>query len=1136
MTTFLCRRRFSILASLPVVCCLLATVASGANDSDDHPDDTTAAYAGLVHADKPVAYWRFEQGSLASVAEESPALAGTIAGGVKLRQAGPRQAKYPHFDAANEAAQFDGKGSRVRIADPGTDSPLDFAAGDSLTLEAWVHPSKLGQMYIVGKGRTGNAGVAADNQNYALRLLDQNGSLCVNFLFRDEANRRGAKESWHRWTSNRGFGANSGWHHVAVTYTFGQADSLRGYIDGKAVDGKWDYGGKTAAGPVVDNDEVWIGAGMGGATGNSFQGSIDEVAIYRTALSAERLAARYRAILPKPYITNVPLPREQVLVEILEGLPDDWNWNFIPPPPTERYTEQQFALPTVPKKYNEHGVQIDRGSPFVLWLTAEMELPTGPQRLLIRSRSAARLYLDDKLIAENPFQSPRTDGHNEVDEVVSHVSPNIRAVQPGDSEQLAEVVIAPGKHRVRLEVFVGGKKRRPELGELSVSIAPAGSDDFRILSPGASEFPLTDAGWWNFDSRRRAELTKLNQQRRQQASAEYAKYWSRRHDWARQYLAKSPAPIVPGVSDETAVFNDVDRFVQAKLAAAGVAAGALTSDDAFLRRIYLDTIGLTPTAEQVAAFRADPRPDRRARLIDSLLEQPGWADNWVGYWQDVLAENPNIINPTLNNTGPFRGWIYESLLDNKPLDRFATELALMEGSLRYGGPAGFAMASENDAPMAAKAHILGRAFLAMEMQCARCHDAPFHPFKQEDLFNMAAMLSRGPLKLPKTSTVPVDPAGKKSLIITISLKPGQEIVPRWPIEDYFQGELPRELMENPSDAREEFALRMTSPQNTRFARVMVNRLWQKYFGRGLFEPVDDWTGSAPDHDDLLDFLARELISHNYDQKHIARLIFQSHTYQREPTSDIASAKLCAAPLRRRMTAEQILDSLYTAAGKGFHTEDLNIDVEGSRLETSSINLGAARRAWQFTSLSNERDRPSLSLPGVQSMLNLLEAFGWRASRQDPLTVRDQDPTVLQPAILANGVAAKRIAQLSEDSAFTTFALEAQTVGDFVDKTYRQLLSRDPRPDERALFVALLADGFDSRQTGAVAGPLPTKPKRDGVSWSNHLHPKANELKIEFQKAVELGDPPTTRLTNTWRERAEDFVWTIVNSPEYVFIP
>ncbi len=98
----------------------------------------------------------------------------------------------------------------------------------------------------------------------------------------------------------------------------------------------------------------------------------------------------------------------------------------------------------------------------------------------------------------------------------------------------------------------------------------------------------------------------------------------------------------------------------------------------------------------------------------------------MGYWQDVLAENPNIINPTLNNTGPFRWWLYESLRDNKPMDLFVTELLRMRGSERFGGPAGFGVASQNDVPMAMKGTVVAAAFLGVEMKCARCHDAPAH--------------------------------------------------------------------------------------------------------------------------------------------------------------------------------------------------------------------------------------------------------------------------------------------------------------------------------------------------------------------------------------------------------------------------
>ena len=1116
-------------------CFILALFAAawGANDTDD--DAKATAYGDIVQADKPVAHWRFDQGQLTAEGTGASLPSGAITGNVKLHAAGPQKDKYPGFDAQNEALEFDGTGS-IRIADPGDDSPLDFDAGESITLEAWVNPAKVGQMYIVGKGRTANPGQAADNQNYALRLFEQGGAARLNFLFRSSDNRKGLQDDWHRWTSTAGFGANSGWHHVAVTYTFGKPDSLRGYIDGKAVSGNWDYGGKTAEGPVVDNDEVWIGSGMGGARNNSFHGKIDEVAIYRTALSAQRIAARWQVVPPKPYITNVPLPRDRVLVEVLEGIPDDRSWSFIPPVPTERFEASQFALVAAPRKYNQHGVQIDRSNPYVMWMSSQIELPPGEQRILLRSRTAARLYLDDELIVENEFQKVGSDGHNPVEDVVSHVSPKLRAVQPGDSETVREIDIAPGLHRLRLEVYVGGKNHRPELGELSVSLAPKGSDDFRLLALSSPSFPLTDDGWQQFEASQLAELTTVNQQRRKLAAAKYEEYWNRRHQWARKQMSGSPAPQLPAAKFESAIHNEIDRFVNDKLAAAGVEPLPLTENEAFLRRIYLDTLGVTPSAAEVAEFLADKRPDRRNRLIDALLDRPGWADNWVGYWQDVLAENPNLVKPSLNNTGPFRTWIHEALLDNKPVDRFATDLALMEGSLRYGGPGGFAMASENDAPFAAKAHILSRAFLGMEMQCARCHDAPFHPFKQEDLFNLAAMLGRGPQTLPKTSTIPGDPESHRSLIVKVSLKPGQKIEPHWPQTKPFVGELPSEFLLDPTDEREELALRMTSPLNPRFAQIMVNRVWQRYFGRGIVESSDDWNGAAPSHPELLDFLARELVAHDYDLKHVARLIFRSHAYQRQATSDPALAKLFAGPMRRRMSAEQILDSLFAAAGKGLHVEELNFDVEGIRSEAQFINLGRPTRAWQFASLSNERDRPSLSLPAVQTMLNLLEAFGWRASRQDPLTIREQEPTVLQPAILANGVAAKRIAQLSEDSAFTAIALQEQPVEQFVDQVYRQILAREPQAEERELFVGFLNEGYADRRTGSTPGLVPGPPKRDGVSWSNHLHPKANAMKIAFQTLVEQGDPPTTQLTTDWRERAEDFVWTLINSPEFVLIP
>src|SRR5690606_25606825 len=145
-----------------------------------------------------------------------------------------------------------------------------------------------------------------------------------------------------------------------------------------------------------------------------------------------------------------------------------------------------------------------------------------------------------------------------------------------------------------------------------------------------------------------------------------------------------------------------------------------------------------------------------------------------------LAENPNILKPSLNNSGPFRFWIHEALSDNLPMDRFVTELILMEGGVLAGGPAGFSLAAENDVPMAAKAHILSTAFLGQEMTCARCHDSPYHQSKQRDLFEMAAMLERKPITLPETSSVPMSTFAGRKPLIEITLKPGETVAPAWP--------------------------------------------------------------------------------------------------------------------------------------------------------------------------------------------------------------------------------------------------------------------------------------------------------------------------------------------------------------------
>ena len=564
-------------------------------------------------------------------------------------------------------------------------------------------------------------------------------------------------------------------------------------------------------------------------------------------------------------------------------------------------------------------------------------------------------------------------------------------------------------------------------------------------------------------------------------------------------------------------------------------------DWSFLRRVTQDVIGTNPSPRQIREFFADKSPERRAHYIDRLLDHPDWADNWVGYWQDVLAENPNIVNPTLNNTGPFRWWIHESFYDNKPIDRFVTELIRMQGSTYYGGPGGFEMASQNDVPMAAKAHIIGTAFLGVQMKCARCHDAPFHDVGQKDLFSLAAMLGRKPQGVPKTSTINLSDEALQDLIVVASLKPGQTAPVEWTFDELVSSDDVQHLLADNKDSREQLAALVTSSQNERFRNVIVNRLWKRYLGRGLVEPVDDWEFADPTHPTLLKKLSEELVLSGYDLKAITRLILNSNVYQREA---VAEAPLndsdwfsFAGPVRRHLSAEQIVDTMFASAGKQLHAGQMNIDVDGSRSYKSSLNLGRPHRAWMFTSSSNERDRPSLSLPLSENFLTMMQAFGWRTSRQDPLTQRDDTVTVLQPAILANGVVAKRFTRMSEDSIFTELALDSQPLETLITRVFERSLTRPPRPDELALFTELLQEGYESRRVDVPPEQIKYHyPQTTLVSWSNHLDPEATEVKIAQEAKVRKGDPPTVRLEADWRERMEDILWAIVNSPEFIVVP
>jgi hypothetical protein len=1229
-----------------------------------------ACFTAAASAATPVARWDFNE------EDTSRAIA---VGAVQRDVPGPRPPVFPDFEARNTAAKFGGAGAHLALADPGPGSAFDFTNGDAITLEAWVEVeghSASDNLYVIGKGRTSAPGFAADNQNWALRVRAMGGKFAVNFLFATPRGTAAATRDahWHRWTSTRTFAPGSGWHHIAVTYRFGDPASIRGWLDGAPTDGKWDMGGPTAVAPVVDDDAIWIGSSMKGSATVSFRGSLDAVAVHREIVPDAELKARFRrvgagapAVAAKPAPAAMPevsaIPAGRVLAMFHEGMPthDRWlNEGEKLPAETMRWTPREFLLPRFPYRYDDWGIRASWKAPVLARLAADVSLPPGKHRVVFRARGLARLWVDGALVASTKSHRPDSGGYDPVEPVPAPPAPGLRSVAYGVQEVFGEIAVKPGAattQRVVVENISGGRRFRVEPSEFTVAVETADGRSFHVLQPAgakAEPVPLTDAAVTAALARTEADLVAFDDAARATAAASQDAFWKKRHAAARAWAAAQAVPVpagaphpidafvgakidravaetaktpaadakhfhetvlpilrdacfrchgekdkgglkldtraaalaggeskipalVPGNAAKSELFArimhaDEEERMPAKspplpaaqiatikawidagapwpaapLAPETVARAPVVDDAAFLRRVYFDTVGVPPSEREVRAFLADRAPDKRTRAIDRLLADERWADHWVSYWQDVLGENPNMVKPSLNNTGPFRFYLYEALRDRKPMDRLVTELILLRGSEREGGSAGFGLAADNDAPFAAKGHIVATAFLGIELQCARCHDSPYHSTKQSDLYSLAAFFERKPVTVPASSTVPVaffENKARESLI-KVTLPPKQPVPPAWPFaaltgvadDASLDG-----LVQNPRDTRERLAALVTAPHNTRFAQVIVNRVWKRLLGAGIVEPAHDWEGREASHPELLAWLAREFVAHGFDLRHIARLILTSQAYQRPATGKNltapATARFFAAPDPRRLTGEQVVDALFAVSGQPMQVEELTLDLDARRPADSFVSLGSPRRAWMLASLSNERDRPSLNLPRAQAVVDVLEAFGWTGSRQNPRTDREAEANVLQPGALANGTMSVWLTRVAHGSGLADLAVGAATPEALVEELFLRVVGRAPTAAERAPLVRSLGAGFAARLVppAEVVPPKPPPPL-PWLSWSTHLMPEANAVMLDLEQRARAGPPPDAQLRPAWRETFEDVVWSLVNTREFVWLP
>lgn len=401
------------------------------------------------------------------------------------------------------------------------------------------------------------------------------------------------------------------------------------------------------------------------------------------------------------------------------------------------------------------------------------------------------------------------------------------------------------------------------------------------------------------------------------------------------------APVKPELRDAALrSAAKIDTLVEAGLKKAGQKPNEMSSPEHFVRRVYLDITGTIPTSKQTEAFLANKSESNRIILIDSLLNRPGYASQMYNWMADILrlvdrAGNDNYLRP-------YSDWIKECLQDNEPWDSMVHDMLTAEGRVWDEPAAGFVM-RDPGMPLDNLNNAV-RIFLGTRIGCAQCHDHPFDKWTQKEFYSLAAFtagIEYRPMTRININPKDIDKASSKDGKESNEARQAKQLMRlnrngisqndkkqlKFPHDYQYSNAKPDELATpavlwgtapskiSNADRRNVFADWVATGNNPRFSLTMANRLWQKAMGIGLIEPVDDMKDETKaTNPELMEFLAKELVRLKFDLKEFQRIIYYSKTYQRAATYgelDPEKPYLFPGPLLRRMTAEQVWDSLLT---------------------------------------------------------------------------------------------------------------------------------------------------------------------------------------------------------------------------------
>tara|TARA_A100001391_G_scaffold204798_1_gene201801 strand:+ start:558 stop:2705 length:2148 start_codon:yes stop_codon:yes gene_type:complete len=483
----------------------------------------------------------------------------------------------------------------------------------------------------------------------------------------------------------------------------------------------------------------------------------------------------------------------------------------------------------------------------------------------------------------------------------------------------------------------------------------------------------------------------------------------------------------------------IDEQVYRKLQALAIEPSPTVDDHVFLRRVSLDLIGRLPTVEEARTFldgtAGGTRDQRRAQLVDQLLDRPEFADHWAGYWADMLRPNPYRVG--IKAVMNYDNWIRQQFRDDVPYDSFVRQLVTAKGSTWQNGAATLyrdRRSPDEVAPM------ISQLFLGIRLDCAKCHHHVFEKWSQQDFYQFSAYFAKVGYKGTGLSP-PI--SGGEEVVFTatkgsVSHPLTGEIMTPTPLYDLPGGDpvVAAEKAEGePVDPRVALAHWMTSKENDSFAEVQVNRTWGILMGRGLVEPVDDLRATNPaTNPALLSALADEFQASGYSFKQLLKTITLSRVYRHssEPTpSNIADRLNYSRHYRRRLRAEVLSDAVadVTQTPESFQAMPPN---------------SRANQVWTTR---------------VDSVF--LDTFGRPNENQDPPCERMPESTVTQALHMMNSQQLDQRVR-SEKGRAARLAASDQSPPQIVDELYLSTFTRYPTAAEREYAVNLIEAAADRR--------------------------------------------------------------------------